>query len=357
MSENLIVLAGKSAYRHIREKGLDPSDIDLVLGASGAAKWLAIYGLDSVLFSHWFRNRKTPLHLFGTSIGAWKFAAAARSEPEMGFASLKDAYIHQYYNGDVTPAKVSRESRRIMDLFLTEKTVDQALSHPFLRMGFSAVRCKHLMASESNLLQALGMLSAFDLNLLSRKLQRFCYERTLFHDPRYNPQVMELNDYPTQRVALDKNNFSKALLASGSIPMVMKGVKDIPDAPRGVYRDGGLLDYHPAVPLGPDQKGFILYPHFYPEITPGWFDKKFPRRRVKGGLADRFILLAPSPEFVATLPFARIPDRRDFVRLKGQDEVRVKAWTRAADMSYALGDEFMESVQTGSIRDRVRMIA
>ena len=356
MSENLLVLAGKSAYEHIKENGLNQSNIDLVLGASGAAKWLTIYGLDAFLFSHWFKDRKAPLHLFGTSIGAWKFAAAAQSNPEKGFHDLKEAYIHQYYNGEVTAAKVSRESKRIMDLFLTQETVDQVLSHPFLRIGFGAVRCKNFLASESRLFQALGMWSVFDLNLLSRNLQRFCFERTLFHDQRYDPRVMELNDFPTSRVPLDRENFSKALLASGSIPMIMKGVKDIPGAPAGIYRDGGLLDYHPAVPLGPDQTGFILYPHFYPEITPGWFDKRFPKRRVTGPLADRIILLAPSPGFVSTFPLGRIPDRRDFVRLKGQDDVRVSAWTKAAEMSRALGDDFMDMVETGSIRDRVRML-
>ncbi|MCA1785109.1 MAG: patatin-like phospholipase family protein, partial [Desulfobacteraceae bacterium] len=119
-------------------------------------------------------------------------------------------------------------------------------------------------------------------------------------------------------------------------------------------RDGGMLDYHPAFALSPGQKGLILYPHFYPYIVPGWFDKKHVNRRVTGSVTDRIILLAPSEKFVAGLPFGRIPDRKDFTRLMGQDEVRVTAWEKAADMSRVLGDAFLEATQTGRIQDMVR---
>ena len=33
-------------------------------------------------------------------------------------------------------------------------------------------------------------------------------------------------------------------MASGSIPIVMKRVRNISCAPKGIYRDGGLIDYH-----------------------------------------------------------------------------------------------------------------
>ena len=136
--------------------------------------------------------------------------------------------------------------------------------------------------------------------------------------------------------------------------MVMTGVNHIAGAPFGTYRDGGLLDYHPVFSLNPKQTGFILYPHFYTELTPGWLDKKFHKRRLKGRAVDRIILLAPSPEFVSTLPFGRIPDRQDFVRLMGRSNERIQTWNKAADMCKALGDQFMEATQNGSIRDKVR---
>ncbi len=34
-----------------------------------------------------------------------------------------------------------------------------------------------------------------------------------------------------------------AALATGALPYVVSGVENIPGAPPGVYRDGGLMDY------------------------------------------------------------------------------------------------------------------
>ncbi|MFH2093308.1 MAG: patatin-like phospholipase family protein [Pseudomonadota bacterium] len=356
MAENLMILAGRTAYHHIRKNGLSPSDIQLVFGASGAAKWLVLYGLDSVLYGQWFKNRTDPLHLFGTSVGAWKFAAAAQDDPQAAFDRLKQAYIHLKYTGRIRATEVSRESRKMLDTFLSSSAVDHILSHPVLRIGYSAVRCKSLLASKIAALQALGMWSAFELNFLSRKLQKFYFERTFFHDPRYDTDLMDMTDFPTTRIPLDARNCSKSMLATASLPVIMKGVTQIPGAPKGLYRDGGLLDYHPVFPLNPGKTGFILYPHFYAHITPGWFDKRLSSRRAAGEMLDRIILLAPSPSFVAQLPFGRIPDRQDFIRLRGKDDQRMQAWEKAAGMSRLLGEEFMDAVKNGCISDRIQRI-
>ncbi|PIE63487.1 MAG: hypothetical protein CSA25_00165 [Desulfobacter postgatei] len=356
MSDNLTILAGTTAYHHIKKNGLAPDDIDIVFGASGAAKWLCIYGLDSAIFSQWFPGRTRPLHLFGTSIGAWKFAAAAQTNCREAFERLKHAYIHQHYKGSVSAVQISRETRRIMNEFLTNQAVDEILNHPWIRIGFSAARCKGPIASKHGVVQAIGVGQAFILNAISRKLQQISFERVLFHHPRYDTGILEDNNFPTTFIPLHRKNFSKAILASGSIPMIMAGVTHIAGAPSGTYRDGGLLDYHPAFSLRPEQTGFILYPHFFTELIPGWFDKKFSKRRLKGKAVDRMILLAPSSGFVSTLPFGRIPDRQDFIRLMGRDNERISAWNNAADMCRVLGDEFVEAVESGSIRDKVRKI-
>ena len=203
---------------------------------------------------------------------------------------------------------------------------------------------------------SMGMLSAFVLNLLARKLQGFCFERTLFHDPRSDSTVFSMKEFSLNCVKLTQDNFREALLASGSIPLVMEGIDNIAGAPRGVYRDGGILDYHPAFPLLPGIKGLILYPHFYAHLVRGWFDKRFPKRRAKKRLLDRSVILAPSPELVSKMPFGRIPDRKDFVRLAGKDDERIRAWKKAAAMSFHLGEDFLEAVETGTIRDQIRMI-
>ena len=47
-----------------------------------------------------------------------------------------------------------------------------------------------------------------------------------------------MNDLPTERVELSEANLADAILASGSIPMVMEGVEGIARAPEVIYRDG-----------------------------------------------------------------------------------------------------------------------
>jgi len=354
MTDDLVIAAGAKAFDHIQKNGLSPEDIRLVLGASGAAKWLVLYGLDTAIFSDWFRDRKEPLFLWGTSIGAWKFAAAARKDPARALDALKHAYIHQYYSGRVTPARISRESDRIMAAFLQQSRVDEILDHPFLKIAVGTVRCRHLLASRHRGVQVLGIGAGAVLNRISRDLLSLVLERVVFHHPGFDPEVFDFSGFSTFFVPLDVHNFQPALTASGAIPYVMEGVPDIAGAPVGMYRDGGILDYHPAATLSSEQSGLILYPHFYPWIVPGWFDKNKPGRRVTGPVTDRMVLVAPSQTFVSRLPFGRIPDRKDFIRFKGKDDTRVAAWEKAADMSRDLGEQFLEITRTGRIQEMVR---
>ena len=74
--KTLRLLAGRKAYKKIKTNGLSQNDISAVFGASGAAKWLTIYGLDSTIFGRWLSTSKQPIDLFGTSVGAFKLAAA-----------------------------------------------------------------------------------------------------------------------------------------------------------------------------------------------------------------------------------------------------------------------------------------
>jgi predicted acylesterase/phospholipase RssA len=357
MTNDLVIAAGRTAYEHIKKNGLSQKDIRMVLGASGAAKWLVLYGLDTAIFSRWFKDRKDPLTVLGTSIGAWKFAAAAQKDPVAAFDALKHAYIHQYYRGRVTPAQVTRESERIMAAFLSQTRLDEILCHPFLRIAFGTVRCRYLLASRHRAPQVMGIAAGMVLNRVSRHLHRLYLERVVFHHPQFDAREVDFSGFPTRCVPLGTHNFQQALTASGAIPYVMEGVTDIAGAPRGMYRDGGILDYHPAFPLSAGQAGFILYPHFYPYIIPGWFDKTDSGRREKGPVTDRMILVAPSDRFVAKLPFGRIPDRKDFIRFSGDDATRVSAWEKAAGMSRVLGEAFLEITRTGRIQDLVQPLA
>ncbi len=260
MTDDLVIAAGAKAYDHIRKNGLSQEDIRLVLGASGAAKWLVLYGLDTAIFSDWFRDRREALPLWGTSIGAWKFAAAAQTDSIRAFDALKHGYIHQYYSGRVTPVRISRESNRIMAGFLQQTRVSEVLSHPFLRIAIGTVRCRHLLASRHRGVQVLGIGAGAVLNRVSRDLQRLVMERVVFHHPGFEPDTVDFSGFPTRLVPLNAQNFRPALTASGAIPYFMEGVPDIAGAPVGMYRDGGILDYHPVATLPSEENGLILYP-------------------------------------------------------------------------------------------------
>jgi hypothetical protein len=87
-------------------------------------------------------------------------------------------------------------------------------------------------------------------------------------------------------------------------------------------------------------------------VVPGWFDKALPWRRAPALNFRRTLLLAPTDEFVASLPGGKIPDRRDFYGIP--DRERMRRWQAVREASEQLGDELRELVATGRIADRVQ---
>jgi hypothetical protein len=74
--------------------------------------------------------------------------------------------------------------------------------------------------------------------------------------------------------------------------------------------------------------------------VPGWLDKSMPWRVAKGPWLDNVVLLAPSREFVATLPRGKLPDRGDFHRYAGDDRARMRDWRRAMAECERLAEAF-----------------
>jgi hypothetical protein len=64
------------------------------------------------------------------------------------------------------------------------------------------------------------------------------------------------------------------------------------------------------------------------------------------------LLIAPSAEFVATLPGGKIPDRKDFYSMPESE--RMRRWQTADDMSNRLGDELRELIATGRVAERIK---
>lgn len=348
VSHPLAVHAGPAALRLLRDEGLRASDVRMMVGASGGAKWLVLAGLDKAIMRELVPSFTAPVHLLGSSIGAWRFSCYAQEDRLAALARFEYAYLNQTYSDKPDREEITRTSQRILSDVIGVDGANEIATNPVFRLHVMAVRSRHLTASEHPLPLMTGLGAAALANQLSRKTLGAFFSRALISDQRDRPPFYDVDDLPIEHVALTPENVAPAVLASGSIPMVLHGVTPIPGARPGVYRDGGITDYHFDLPLSCDD-GLTLYPHFYEQLTPGWFDKRRKSRRPQSHHLDRVLLLAPSAEFVAALPYGKIPDRKDFKGMSQQE--RLKSWRRVVAESERLGDAFIELVRQGRLAE------
>lgn len=339
--------------RIIKEKGLSPEMVKVVAGAAGGPKWIVLYGLDRMLFSRFFKGREESLYLLGSSIGGFRFSAVMGGDPVETLNRFLHAYIHQSYTDKPTPEDVTSKTRAIIHAYLGEDGEGNILNHPYLRLNIIGARCRGLAAMDGKIPQILGLLPAFMGNLAMRKSLGLFFERTLFYDKRDKAPFHGLNNFPTSRVPLSRNNLRDVILASGSIPLVMSGVRDIAGTQGGTYRDGGMLDYHMDIPYGLDD-GIVLFPHYTDRIIPGWLDKSLSYRKPESLHVDRMLMVCPSRDFIRSLPCGKIPDRHDFFTFKGRDDDRFACWKTVADRSLELSEAFEDAVSSGRISSFVK---
>ncbi|MGA3118987.1 MAG: patatin-like phospholipase family protein [Syntrophobacteraceae bacterium] len=360
MSGNLVFYAGTKAMHTISRNGLSPGMVKVILGAAGGPKWLVLHGLDRAIFTTWITNRTEPLFLLGSSIGAWRFAAVTQSDPSEALDRFLSAYIAQRYTPYPGREEITLECAKMLGTLLGSSGIKEILHHPFLRLGVFTAHCKWPVASDNKVLLALGLLDAAIYNTVHRAGLRFFFDRVLFFAPGNPPPLGATSDVETRKIPLSPRNLKDVLLASGSVPLLMLGVDNIPDAPRGMYRDGGIIDYHFDLPILQDDEnddGLILFPHYTDRIVPGWFDKGLPWRKPREANVDRLLLVSPSKQFIERLPYKRIPNREDFPFFRGRDEERVAYWNEVIEASASLGEEFLEAVETGAVRELAKPIA
>ena len=351
-TKGLTLRAGAHAIAIIRERGLRLEDVDVIPGASGGAKWLAVAGLDRFLFGEFLRDatRARPLHAIGSSIGSWRIACMAQRDPVAALARGHHAYIYnQCYSPKPGPREVTEVLARCLDHLLGPNGVDEILTHPFVRAHVITAMGRGLASSEKRFVLATSLAIAIIGNVLRRRSLALQFHRTIFHSTGDRSPFAGLCDLPTTHRTLTRDNLRDALLASGSIPLLVEGVR-MNDAPGGLHWDGGVIDYHLDLDFGVGD-GLVLYPHFYDHVVPGWFDKSLPWRRASSHTFQRALLIAPSESFVASLPGHRIPDRRDFAAFPQAE--RERRWQSVVDASEQLGDELRELLATGRIAERI----
>ncbi|MDX1517681.1 MAG: patatin-like phospholipase family protein [Woeseiaceae bacterium] len=351
---SLVFSAGPSAYRDIRSNGFDVGSVGTLAGASGGAKWLVLSQLDRVIARRVLPQLAAPVHTIGTSIGAWRFACYCQRDPVAAIDRFEEAYLEQRYSERPDRDEISARSAEILDHLLGDRGAADILAHPTLRMHVMTVRSRHVTATDHPLPLAVGLLSVATMNVASRRTLGAFFERVLFHDRRDEPPFFGMRDFPIRHVPLSAANLRDAILATGSIPFVLRGVRNIAGAPRGTYRDGGVIDYHLDFPHSAPGK-LALYLHFYNFLKPGWFDKRLAWRRARQASVERTLLISPSPAFVERLPNGKIPDRHDFTTMA--PERRLRVWRGVVSACRELADELEDVLENDRLPEVVRPLA
>ncbi|UXY15689.1 hypothetical protein N8I74_01360 [Chitiniphilus purpureus] len=347
----LQILAGPQALAQIREQGMHPAQFSHLGAAAGGAKWLILEGLDRVLFGHWLAGRSQPLTAVGASIGAWRLAAAAQQDPLAALDRFNHAYVEvQRYGRNDGMHEITREARRILDAVLGDDGAAQIVAHPWLRLNVIVARAVAGIDGSGSVREKLALARAAFANVMARRHLGRHLTRTVLHTGEAPVQLLD-DGLGAHAVPLDAAGVAPALMATAAIPGVIAGVPALPGAPAGYHLDGGLIDYHMDLPLA-EPPGLVLLPHFVATVTPGWLDKFLPWRRAQH--LSRTVVLAPTPELIASLPARRIPDRRDFLRYAGRDAERIAHWRAALAAGRRIGEEFAELADNGRLAAAVR---
>ena len=361
----LEIYAGKNALRILQERGFKQELFTNFLGASGGPKWFTLFGLDKYLFGEFFQNRNTELNLIGSSAGAFRAACLTQNNPVQAIESLAYHYANTVYSKKPSAKEISTKAVEIVERLFAKGAANEVLNNKVFKAHFLVAKCNGLTAFDNKIMQGAGLLNSMLLNKLDRGLLSKQYQRYIFKHPNSNVVINDPYNFNNVYQTLTTDNIKSAVLASGSIPMVMSGVKNIAGSAKGTYRDGGIIDYHfdfslessssdkskadKHPPCGLSQEigcetiehGLTLYPHFSSEPKAGWFDKN-SSRKVSASSYENTVLLAPSEKFIRSLPFKKIPDRTDFTQLDAT--TRIKYWQKVLAETGKLAECFHEFV-------------
>ncbi|MEW6349073.1 MAG: hypothetical protein AB1646_08415 [Thermodesulfobacteriota bacterium] len=345
--------AGKAVIDTIRQQGLNPGKVAVFAAPAGGPKWFVCPGFDRTLIRTGFLNsRQEKVQLVGSSAGGWRCLAMACRDPLDAYEKLRIAYSRNIFTKDHNQLTISQALRGNVDAFITDADIPYILDHKTCRVAIHVVRAKGPAACENRAIQGAALLSAFVLNAASAKAMRALFERVVFFSGS-DPPLFTVPPFDGTAIPLDGSNLREAALATGSLPYIVAGVKDVPGAPQGVYRDGGLLDYQLNLDYRPGPECLTLFFHYQERIVPGWLDKVFNGRKPPAGSLDRVLQVFPGEDFLKLLPEGRLPDREDFVTFADRPAERIRRWDEVSRLSDVLGEEFMEAVESSRIRHLV----
>ncbi len=351
---DLRIRAGKKVLEMIKDGKFNFDRISTYVGPAVGPRWLIASGFDLTLMERGVLGKTKPVLLAGVSAGAWRFAAWLQPEPEKSYRRLIDAYIELSYGRKDTPAQILQAIGQAVDAYIDSDALPFALANKKYRLAITTARARHLAASGSYVIQKLGLAGAFVANAMSPALLHRFFERVVFYCAPLPPKFCLRSDFRGKAIRLNAANFKDAVIASGAIPLLVSGVRDIFGGPNGIYRDGGIFDYHLNHEYAGKDDDVTLMFHHQGKIIPGWLDKRFKSRRITGEMLDNLLMVYPTKAFVKGLPNGRVPDREDFVTFLDQPAERMAAWRQTVADCASFGEQFLDVVESGRLPEVVR---
>ena len=353
MKNAVTIQAGARALQLIKDGSFKAENIVSMAGAAGGPKWFVLSNLDRLIFGSMFKNRKKPLSLIGSSIGAWRFAALSQKDPVEAITKLEELYLAQRYSSNPSPEEISSEAEIMLNAYIPDKSINYILNHPFIKLNIISAKSEPIISTEKKALLIAAFAAAYLTNAVSRSLLSHFFRRIIFRTDKNIFPYSFCDKIKTDYFDLTESNFKEAVMASGSIPLAMKGVYKIHSAPEGVYRDGGMTDYHFDINFKCNDNELCLYPHFSDKIIPGWLDKSIFWRKPHAENFNNVVIISPSEKFIKSLPYGKIPDRTDFKTFGENHSARIKYWEKAVKESENISDEFFDLMQSGKIKEKV----
>ncbi len=334
--------AGSTALKTIQNNGISADMFSAILGASGGPKWFVLTGLDKVLFNDFLHSSNNHIDIIGSSVGAFRASCFMQEDPGAAINRLAEAYSKTVYSDKPSAEEITEKGIELLYYMMGPNGVKEALEAVNKTAHIIIARCHGLTSYESKVKQFAGLAIAAGRNAISRKKLEKSFTRLIMSTNHKGLSFSEKVNIKTEQAVLNKDNYLDALMASGSIPAVIKGVRNLAGVKKGMFRDGGIIDYHFDMRINTPK--LVLYPHFYSKITPGWFDKSIKSRQCHPASYDNVLLVAPSEEFVSTLPYSKIPDRKDFETMAA--EQRQSYWETVISESDRLAEHFFKVINS-----------
>jgi len=355
-TQNIEIRAGENVYQRIMDGGFSLDSVNTFYAPASGPRFLVTSGFDIPLIAHKALGTKRIVWLIGASSGAWRMAAWQQPQPLLAYQRLIDSYTETPHTRQDTPLTTLASIRNVLDAFVDDDAISFALKGNNVRLAIITARARGVLAFENHPLQKLLLFTSFLANAYKREWLHKFFERVVFHSGVRPPPVCLRGDYKGSFVALNEENFKPALLASGAIPLVVPAQRNIYGGQSGAYLDGGLTDYHIAQNYAVNEEDVVLFPSHQKRIIPTWMDKRLKSRKPLKEHTANLLLVYPSIEFILRLPGGKVPDRDDFKHYINDNSTRIKRWKEAARLSRHLGEDFLEIIASGKIRDIIRKI-